>query len=82
MGTEQTGFYDNEVLITEIPKNDKGDVIRIKKVKLKKTVYVEIRHWYVNKDSQNLLPSKGILIPDDLVDEVATHLLSSNEVEV
>lgn len=72
-------FTDKEKRIAEISKNDKGDVIRITKLQKNGKTYVDVRTWYVDKDG-NLKPSKGIWIPDDLVDEVAIKMMESGGV--
>lgn len=70
-----TDFWDAEELLEEIPKNEKGDVIRIKSTEKKGKKYIDIRTWY--QDGPDMKPGKGISIPDDLVDEVALVMLKS-----
>lgn len=70
-------FWDKEELVAEIGKNEKGDVIKIQKVEKSGKQYVDVRTFYVDKNSGELMPGKGISIPSDLADEVANDILQS-----
>lgn len=70
-------FWDNYELVTEVGKNDKGDVIRVGKAEKNGKQFIDIRTYYVDKTTSELMPGKGIAIPDDLVDEIAQAMLSS-----
>lgn len=70
-------FWDETILVSELPKNDKGDVIRVQRVRKRKAWYVDVRTFYVKNGE--LLPGKGISIPDDLADEVGLAVVESSE---
>ena len=70
-------FWDRESEPIVIGKNDKGDVIQIKKVMKNNKEFTDVRSWYVDKKTGELKPGKGITIPDDLADEVAEQIMSS-----
>lgn len=73
-------FWDSEEIIGDIPKNDKGDRIQIRKVTKGTGKYIDIRTYY-RDDSDQLQPGKGISIPDDLADEVALIIMRGAEQE-
>ena len=70
-------FWDNYKLIKDIPKNDKGDVIRIGQGSRNGKDYVDVRTFYLDEDLV-LKPGKGISIPDDLADEIALIIIESS----
>ncbi len=76
VGVKQFWDYEGEPVI--IQKNDRGDEIRVRKVKKGHSVYTDVRTYYVDKEG-NLCPGKGIAIPDDLADEVAQAIFSVSE---
>lgn len=70
-------FWDEVVGTEEVQKNDRGDVIKVSRVRRGRSWYVDVRTWYRAKESGELLPGKGIAIPEDLADEVAELILRS-----
>lgn len=67
------GFWDNEIVLAEIDKNDRGEKIMVKKCEKKGKVYVDVRTFYVDKVG-DLAPGKGIALPAELVDEVVSAI--------
>ncbi|MCU7521945.1 MAG: transcriptional coactivator p15 [Ignavibacteria bacterium] len=68
--------WDTEKLVGTVGKNQKGDEIQIRLTSLKGKSYVDVRTYYKDKNDE-LKPGKGISIPDDLADEVATIIMDS-----
>ena len=71
MAKKMTGesFWDMEVTVCEVEKNEKNKII-IKNVSLKEKDYVDVRNYYLDKEG-NWKPAKGISIPVELADDVA-----------
>lgn len=74
-------FWDRESEPIVIGKNDRGDVIQVKKVVKNKKEFTDVRSWYVDKAGE-LRPGKGIAIPNDLADEVANAIFEIEKEEV
>ena len=73
-------FWDKEVEIATYPKNNRGEEIKIKKVKKGNKTYVDVRTFYMQDGVQK--PGKGVSIPDDLADEIAQSIIESGKVEI
>lgn len=73
-------FWDKEEEVFSISKNDRGEEIKVKKVKKGNKKYVDVRTFYP-KDGV-MMPGKGVSIPDDLADEIAKAITKSGEVEL
>lgn len=71
-------FWDSEKEVGRVEKNNKGDIIIIKRVTKKGSLYVDVRTYYHDKLDQ-LQPGKGIAIPDDLADEVALLIMGDTK---
>jgi hypothetical protein len=69
-------FWDDYKVVKDVPKNDKGDVIRVGIGTRNGRSYVDVRTYYLDEDLV-LKPGKGISIPDDLADEVALTMIDS-----
>ncbi|OUM93143.1 MAG: hypothetical protein BAA04_13405 [Firmicutes bacterium ZCTH02-B6] len=71
-------FWDAEDLIGQVAKNDRGEVIQVRRTEKSGRAYVDVRVFYPGNDGE-LLPGKGIALPADLADEVAGLILQATE---
>lgn len=72
------GFWDNEELIGKIKKNNREE-IQVKKVEKNGKVYIDIRVFWSDGESDEFKPSqKGVTVPYDSLDELK-ELISSIE---
>lgn len=79
--SKQPFSWDSQTLIKTIPHGNNTE-IRIYRNTRGSKAYIDIRLYYRDEDSLSMRPSsKGINIPNDLVDEVATILLHSGEIK-
>ncbi len=78
MARKDGEFWDEYNIIKEIPKNDKGDVIRVATARRGNSTYVDVRTFYLDAVELELKPGKGISIPEDLADEVALTIIESS----
>lgn len=67
-------FWDKEELVLTLPKNGRGEEIRVKKTEKKSKKYVDIRTYFPNKEGEMCPCGKGIAIPSDAVGSVADIL--------
>lgn len=72
-------FWDSYEEFKVIPKNDKGDVIKIALATKGTKEYVDVRTFYLDEITLEMKPGKGISIPSDLADEIALAILESGE---
>lgn len=70
------GFWDQEIEVGSVGKNQKGDEIKIKLVSKNNREFVDVRTWYM-KDGE-LKPGKGISIPVDSADAVAELIMEAS----
>ena len=64
------GFWDNEELIGKIEKNNREE-IQIKKVEKKGKIYIDIRVFWSDGESEEFKPSqKGVTVPYDSLSEL------------
>lgn len=64
------GFWDNEELIGKIKKNNREE-IQVKKVEKNGKVYIDIRVFWSDGESDEFKPSqKGVTVPYDSLDEL------------
>ncbi len=75
--TQEKKFWDEYKAVKDVPKNDKGDVIRIGVGTRNGKAYVDVRTYYMDEDLV-LKPGKGISIPEDLADEVALTIIDTS----
>jgi len=71
-------FWEAEHLIGQVVKNDRGEVIQVRRTEKSGRTYVDVRVFYPGSDGE-LLPGKGIALPADLADEVAGLILQATE---
>ncbi|MBO8142255.1 MAG: transcriptional coactivator p15/PC4 family protein [Firmicutes bacterium] len=69
-------FWDVEEIIGQVAKNDRGEVIQVRRTEKSGRAYVDVRVFYPASDG-GLLPGKGIALPADLADEVAGLILQA-----
>lgn len=65
--------YQLKKTLFEWEKDDRGNFIRINVAESSSgSLYLDIRNWYTHKDTQEILPGKGIAIPivDDNIDQL------------
>ena len=67
-------FWDTEETIASFPKNERGEEIVVKSVTKGVRSFVDVRTFYPGKAGE-LLPGKGLSIPEDLADAVANSIL-------
>jgi hypothetical protein len=68
-------FWDLEVTICEVPKNEKNKIV-IKNVSKDDKDYVDVRNYYLDKEG-NWMPAKGIAIPMENASDVANIILGA-----
>jgi hypothetical protein len=68
-------FWDKEELILTVPKNARGEEIRVKKAEKKGKQYVDIRTYFPNPAGEMCPCSKGIAIPIESVGNIADTLM-------
>lgn len=66
-------FWESEVVLGEIDKNDRGEKIIVKKCTKGNKSFIDVRTFFLKDEV--LCPGKGIAIPEDLSDEVALAIL-------
>lgn len=66
----KNSFWDEYKLIKEIGKNGRGDVLRIGYAAKGDKEFVDVRTFYHDRDTDELMPGKGASIPVDIADEV------------
>jgi len=69
------GFWDQEIEVGSVGKNDKGDEIKVKLVSKNNREFVDVRTWYMKND--RMKPGKGIAIPVDSADAVAELVMEA-----
>ena len=69
-GQDASGFWDTQTVVEDVPKGNRGEIIRVSKVIKDRRVYVDVRNWFIHSGTQVLTPGKGIAIPMDAVDAV------------
>lgn len=80
MATNNKPFaWDKYDVVAEIERMDKDDVIRVASAELKGKNYVDVRNFWLNKNTDELAPGKGIAIPtaEAMPVQVATAILCS-----
>lgn len=76
---ETNGFWDSQQVIEDVRKGNRGEVIRISRVTKGRHTYVDVRNWFVNQETGELTPGKGIAIPVDVADQVLNAASSAVE---
>lgn len=71
-------FWDAEDVIGQVVKNERGEVIQVRRTEKSGRAYVDVRVFYPGSNG-DLLPGKGIALPADLADEVAGLILQATE---
>lgn len=73
-----SNFWDKEFGEELFDKNIKGDVIKVKSVSKGKNNYIDVRTYYVDKETGDLMPGKGITLHEEIADDVANAILKLN----
>jgi hypothetical protein len=68
--TEGTGFWDSQTIETDIASGDYGNVVRVSRVTKGRRGFVDIRQWFVHRETGVLTPGKGIALPVDIAESV------------
>jgi hypothetical protein len=76
-GDDQGAFWDFKHEFASVGKNDRGDVIKIVYAVKGRNEYIDVRTFYTDRHTGELMPGKGIAIPADLADEVANQILEA-----
>ena len=63
-------FWDSEKEIVSLPKNGRGEEIKVKRVSKKGKDFIDVRTFYPDRLG-DLCPGKGISIPIELADDIA-----------
>lgn len=71
-------FWDVERKVGDVPKNDRGVVIRVSQTEKDNRKYVDVRVFYPGGGNQ-LRPGKGIALPSEVAGEVAGYILQASE---
>jgi hypothetical protein len=71
-------FWDTEKEVASIPKNGRGEEVKIKNVTKSGKNFVDVRTFYLGKGDV-LLPGKGISIPAELAAEVSQAIVTALE---
>lgn len=71
-------FWDVEDLVGQVTKNERGEVIQVRRTEKSGRAYVDVRVFYPGSDGE-MLPGKGIALPAELADEVAGLILQATE---
>lgn len=74
---EEITIWDKEEVIDRIPINERGEIIRVARVKRGGADYIDVRRYYRSRETGNLLPGKGIAIPAAFAKAVAEAVLKS-----
>jgi len=70
-------FWDKEGKVEIVEKNGNGSELRIRRVERNGRKFVEVREWFYAEKEDKMLPTKkGVVIPEDIVDDV-TALMDS-----
>lgn len=76
---QETGFWDRETVLGTIEKNA-TERIAVRKVERRGREYVDIRIEWRRQDGEEFFPSKkGVVIPDDALDDVLALLESARK---
>ena len=63
-------FWDTEVEIISLKKNLRGEELKVKKVTKSGKTFIDVRTFYPGAEDE-MLPGKGISIPENLASEVS-----------
>lgn len=72
-------FWDEEYNEVVLEKNIKGDEIHIKSVRKGKNNYIDVRTFYHDRETGEMLPGKGITLHEEIADDVANAILKLNQ---
>jgi len=76
-------FWDKESEPMIVEKNGTGAEYRIRRVEKDDKKYREIREWFMDKKTGNMLPTKkGVVIPEEVADDVVSLLDSVKDDEL
>lgn len=74
-------FWDEEVEVISIPKNGRGEEIKVKKVSKSGKIFIDVRTFYPGAGGE-LLPGKGISIPEDCSAQVVEAIIKCQDIEI
>lgn len=75
------GFWDNEKVVSVIEKGEREE-IRVTRCSKNGREYVDVRTFYTDRNTGQLLPGKGASLPLDSAEVVAGAILQALDVEL